>query len=288
VLLQVRSSDGGRTWDAPLPILARPDWTCLGLAGLRLADDRLLGFAGYLRSQAAARMADIFQESSTHLTQSRDGGRTWSELGPALGWDAGLLEVYGQGSPIRTAEGWLFSCCVLPDATGEWYAAAFVLDPQIGVPEAPRVIAKAEGLQYSDVDLVRAADGAIVGVVREDTPPGYAMYGVRSVDDGVTWSEPWRLTIRGASQAVTRLADGTIACFYRDREEGRPGLSVAVSSDGGTTYRFVGQVHVGRGPFLGFPAIGEPAPSELGVLYCTAIVDGESELRFARIRDRTA
>ena len=287
VLLQWRSLDGGRTWEPPVAAYAVPDWTAMGLAGLRRTGDTLLGFLGRLRSQAATSMADIFQESATHLARSTDGGRSWSDLGAPLGFEPGLLEVFGPGSPIRTADGLLFSACILPDATAEWYAATFLTDDAVTQLRDLRVVARTPGLQYSDIDLVRRADGALVGVIREDTPPRYGLVGVESLDEGRTWSAPWLLDIRGASHALRVLADGSIAIVYRDREEGRPGLSLAISRDGGRTYTFAGQVHAARGPFLGWPAWADLPDGTLGLVYCTAVVDGESELRFARLRDRS-
>ena len=80
----------------------------------------------------------------------------------------------------------------------------------------------APGRNYSDVDMLRLADGRLMAVVREDEAPDYRICQLFSSDDGATWTAPEPTGFTGSSFCLVQLRD-SILCIHRDYAAGRAG-----------------------------------------------------------------
>jgi predicted neuraminidase len=88
--------------------------------------------------------------------------------------------------------------------------------------------------------VARKRDGALVAYMRDNGPPPKRLHTSTSRDDGVTWSPVVDTDIPnpGAGMEVINLKDGSWAMIYNDTERGRHSLVVAISEDGGQSWRW--------------------------------------------------
>ena len=79
------SDDDGRTWDEPFPVYAVPGWDSLPLGGIaHIRDDYLQLIVGRVRYEPALGGDEPFGGWFMGSTTSRDGGRSWSEVGEEI------------------------------------------------------------------------------------------------------------------------------------------------------------------------------------------------------------
>ncbi len=141
---------------------------------------------------------------------------------------------------------------------------------------------------YNEGAMELLPDGRLIAVMRtgsmkdkncQDNPIMISL----SDDGGATWSVPKRTGMHGAFPDLAVLSDGTLALSY-----GRPGASVAFSSDVGATW--TDHTSVDPTPYSGYTSICEVAPGELLMIFGTKDrVDPQTGelstgIRVARIR----
>ena len=94
------SDDNGRTWDEPRPIYAVPGSDAIPMGGLvRFADDRLRLVLGYITYDASLGGEEPMSAWYIAMTESRDGGETWSEIGEEINLFPEWTELYGASNP---------------------------------------------------------------------------------------------------------------------------------------------------------------------------------------------
>ena len=96
---------------------------------------------------------------------------------------------------------------------------------------------------------------------------------------GKTWTPYEQVNFEGQCPCLVQLRSGAVLCAYRDMEPGRPGMSVSVSDDAGTTWRWVGQLYSGPNGDCAYPVIVRLADDRLFCVYYTSFVDGDCEVR---------
>ena len=89
---------------------------------------------------------------------------------------------------------------------------------------------------YSAPSITLLPDGQILALLQihsSDKPPYKPLYVCRSDDQGQTWTKPQPTDphLNSISPALAVLDNGLVACAH-----GRPGLHIAFSTDGGTTW----------------------------------------------------
>ena len=301
-ILLAASEDGGERWGAPQPLYAYPGWDCFPMGGLvRFADDRLWLVLGRIRFDSALGGDEPMDGWHTAATESRDGGRTWSEPGPEIRLFPGWTELYGASNPHRLADG-RYLCAAIGTLGRDrgWHAGVVFLDapgegggrPGTGF-SALVPVALAPDRNFADADVVRLADGRLLMVVREMVTR--QAYRAHSADEGRTWSAVRPAGFPGANIKLHRLRSGAVLCAYRDEHPERRGVGCSLSEDGGETWRSLGQLY--RAPaggarrpgyLCGYPDLVTTAAGELAcVLHTFPDERGGSDLRWLRLRDAT-
>lgn len=249
-LVEVRSSDGGRSWGQSRLLVDNQGYlNVMSVSLLRLASGRLAMF--YLVKKSCV-------DCHPYLTVSTDEGRTWSS--PRLVFDAPGYFVLNNDRVIQTGHGRL----ILPvsfhrarhpvaeetslddRAIDLWYlsdddgATWREADSWWALPEP-----SGSGLQEPGV--VELADRSLFSWARTDVGE---QFGFRSVDGGKTWSAPEPTELRSpcSPASIKRLPNSSaLLAIYNDRPKGsglpaadalaaRWRLVAAVSNDGGRTW----------------------------------------------------
>jgi len=281
-----RSSDGGRTWTAPQALYAEPGWACLGTAGLRLfASGELICFLGRLREIGARAEGKVFHQVRSAISRSPDGGRTWSPLEPDIRLFRGINEFFGPGTPLMLADGSeLLTVCGMNDLADVWLPGLVQTRDAGRTFTDFRLQIEAPGRNYSDVDVLRLADGRIMAIVREDEPPHYRICQLFSSDDGRTWTAPEPTGFTGSSFCLVQLRDA-ILCIHRDYRPGELGVTCHFTRDEGRTWRPAGRLHAADAFRCGSPAVVRRPNGDLFCVYFTAVDHGRSDVAAVTFRE---
>jgi photosystem II stability/assembly factor-like uncharacterized protein len=216
------SEDGGKSWSQPSVIVdSRHDDR--NPAAMLTRDGRIIVI--YSEASTYNEKGEYnpkYGTFSLFLTESADGGKTWSPKRPLVFEGYQTQCVYGQG--ITLANGDL----LVPWYTGKT-VGGFIRSKDGGRTwRQPKVIGPCCEIAFAEV-----APKEIVAAGR--TKSGCLI--LRSTDNGETWSKPERLTPKGMHPAtLIRLADGRLFLAYGCRV--RPfGIKVALSLDNGKSWK---------------------------------------------------
>ena len=139
-VMLTHSDDDGRTWDEPFPIYAYPGWDSLPLGGLAIIRDDLIQLiVGRVKFDASLGGDEPFAGWFMGATESRDGGASWSDVGPEITLFPQWTELYGASNPHLRSDGkliWAVMGTLGRDR--EWQAAVTVSDPEGRAFEPPR------------------------------------------------------------------------------------------------------------------------------------------------------
>lgn len=216
-----RSTDGGLTWSARLPVPA--NWS----TGLETPSiHRVVDAAGRKRLIVWSGLYPA------RLSVSEDDGATWTPLTPAGPW--GGIVVMGSVAAVRGAPG--------------HYLAWFNDDgrfigphPQAATPAAyriyqvesadggltwgtPRAIASSPELQLCEPGFVRSPDGGQLALLlREDSRRHFSQV-IFSHDEGRTWTAPRPLSLGliGDRHTAAYAPDGRLVVVFRDTNRASP------------------------------------------------------------------
>jgi hypothetical protein len=293
-IMQTHSDDDGATWSSPTPVYAYPGWFCLAMGGLaRLADDHVKLMLGRIfldfSLEGAEPMTGWWVASST----TRDGGESWSEPGPEIRLFPHWTELYGASNPHPIADGrWLWAVMGTEGRDVGWHAGVAVTGPEGEDFGPPTIIAKADGRDYSDIDVIRLDDGRFLAVVREHITRQSVF--AHSSDEGRTWTSIRPTAFKGSNIKLFRLRSGAIVCAYRDEDPDRRGVSVSVTEDGGESWSFAGQLYAAGpdsqhrpGSVCGYPDIVMLSDGTLGAVLHSYPDDHGIQLHWLRLRDRS-
>jgi hypothetical protein len=287
------SDDDGRSWDEPYPIYVHPGWDCLPMGGLvRFSDEAIRLIVGRIKFDPSLGGDEPMSDWCVTSLESRDGGATWSELGPEIRLFPGWTELYGASNPHPLADGrYLLACMGTLGRDRDWRAGVTVSDGRGHELSAPVIIAAAPDRNFSDIDLVRLTDGRFLAVIREHVTR--QSFFAHSADEGRTWSPVRPTGFKGANVKLLYLRSGAVLCAYRDEDPARRGLSCSVSEDGGETWRWLGRLYsadasvVHRpGLLCGYPDMLRTGSNDLvGVLHTYPDAAGRVDLFFLRLKD---
>ena len=267
---------------------------------VRFAGDRLWLIVGRIRFDSALGGDEPMDGWYTAATESRDGGRTWSEPGPEIRLFPGWTELYGASNPHPLSDGrYLLAAIGTLGRDHGWHAGVTFLEAPAGGPPgagfSPLVpVARAPGRNFADADIVRLADGRFLAVIREMVTR--RAFRAHSADEGRTWSPVRPTGFLGANIKLLRLRSGVVLCAYRDEHPERRGVSCSISHDGGERWHLLGQLY--RAPasalhrpgyLCGYPDLlytGADGQGDLAcVLHTYPDEQGQMELRWLRLHD---
>ena len=169
-----------------------------------------------------------------HLPAGLDGGEAMHAMQMAsdkyfsrMGWMARNQPLELPSGRVLVplySDGYSFSILAITDDGGRTWTSS---EPIVSMG----------GVQPS---LVRKQDGTIVAYMRNNGPPPRRVIRAESKDDGITWSSPTYTDIPnpGSSMEVTGLRDGLWVLVCNDTERDRHSLLVALSDDGGKTWKW--------------------------------------------------
>jgi len=293
-LMLTSSDDDGLTWAEPLALYAVPGWFSLAMGGLaRIADDDVKVFLGRIRIDLSLGGTEPMTGWYVASATTRDGGDSWSEPSPEIRLFPEWTELYGASNPHPLADGrllWAVMGTMGRDVA--WHAGVSISDPAGERFGPPTIIARADGRDYSDIDVVRLDDGRFLAVIREhQTRQSVSSH---SNDEGRTWSPIQPTPFLASNVKLFRLRSGAVVCAYRDEDPTRRGVSLSVTRDGGASWAFAGQLYAAAadalhepGSVCGYPDLVRLGSGEIGaVLHAYPSSDG-TQLHWLRLRDRT-
>lgn len=299
-LMLTKSDDEGRTWDEPFPVYAVPGWDSLPMGGIaQVRDDLLQLVVGRVRYDPSLGGDEPFGGWFMGVSESRDGGRSWSEVGDDIRLWPEWTELYGASNPHRLSDGRLaWAVMGTLDRDREWQAGVTFTGPTgAGASDAfspPVTIAADAARNFADIDIIRVADGQpkFIAVIREmvEKEAWIAFSG----NEGRSWHGLRKVGFRGANIKLFALRDGSILCTYRDEDPARHGVSISHSRDGGETWRLAGQLYSDPtadhhpGGLCGYPDMVSLGDDRIAAtLHTYADARGAAHLQYFILRDRT-
>ena len=289
------SDDDGTTWDEPFPLYASPGWNSLPMGGLAHIDgDHVKLMLGRVKQDLSLPGDEPITDWFMAAIDSRDGGRSWSDIGPEIDLFPCWTEMYGASNPHCLSDGrlmWAVIGTVGRDI--QWQSAVTFSDPDGDTFSPPVLIGAAADRNFADTDLVRLPDGRFLAVMREMVTRATHM--AHSADEGRTWTPVRPTGFLGSNIKLFRLRNGAVACAYRDEDPARRGVSLSVTSDGGETWHDAGQLYAAPadarhlpGSVCGYPDLISLGGDQVAaVLHTYPGPDGRLSIHLLRLRDRT-
>ena len=283
-----------KTWSEPLALYATPGWFSLAMGGLaRIADDNVKVLLGRIRIDLSLGGTEPMTGWYVASATTSDGGETWSEPSPEIRLFPEWTELYGASNPHSLSDGrllWAVMGTMGRDVG--WHAGVSFSDPAGDAFDQPTIIAQADDRDYSDIDVTRLDDGRFLAVIREHKTR-QSVWSV-SADEGRTWSPILPTPFLGSNIKLFRLRSGAIACAYRDEDPAQRGVSLSMTTDGGASWTFGGQLYAAGsdalhqpGSVCGYPDVVTLGNGELGVvLHAYPTAEG-TQLHWLRLRDRS-
>ena len=238
-LVQVRSRDGGLTWDAaPALIYAHAFGGAQDPCLLQLRDSDLLcasyGWA-FVQPEVVPRLRQLVHELKPgviflggFLVRSGDGGRTWQgptyppHIAPELLHDlhGRPLPAYNRGALAEARDGRLFWVVAANDRLQPKKTSCHLLvSSDRGVTWAYTApVAVDEKVTFNEASILETPRGDLVAFLRTAGLDDHAVM-ARSTDGGKTF-QPWQdLGWRGHPLQATRLSDGRVLLVYGYRHK---------------------------------------------------------------------
>ncbi|MFV2069721.1 MAG: sialidase family protein [Pirellulales bacterium] len=258
------SPDGGKTW-SDLRVLMEPkpgDFTIQAPGLLKLASGEiLLTFVRvYQGIETGVELDPGVTKSTMALYRSKDDGETFVEEKPV--WQrVGELRYQG-GAPwnLQLKSGRILLAF---HAAARQYGARYTIGVAVSDDDGRTwkvlnkrvVLSDGQGVEPSVAEL---ADGSLLMAMRTEKNTQKKIYLSRSTDGGETWSRAVPSGLKNPSSVTClKRIPGTkdLLIVFNNSDvctkHGRTPMSAALSSDGGRTWRIVGDIVFGKGIELG-------------------------------------
>lgn len=246
----IRSSDEGRTWNIPVPLVRskRPDG-CINLSvGLTTLKD---GTVLYPCSDTKITRKWDQHEADLLILRSHDHGASWSDPIP-IGTD--VIEPFAYGKILELTDGdllcpiwgkrvtdepWRTGLVRSRDGGKTWGAHVTIgYDAHPTLPTPHDDVVHCAG--YNEATLLELPDGRLLAVLRQQGVEGRKrdLYRSISTDGGHTWSKPAVMALWGTSPSLHLGPSGEVILGYRNHlgnPQGltKPGVGISLSVNGG-------------------------------------------------------
>ena len=294
VVMTVRSTDDGRSWQSPNKVVEIPGWDCAGGRSMTITPDGNLLMYVFLarRSTVANPEAHVFPMRSV------DRGCSWGPMGEELTLFDGWTEPNTSGSMIQLSDGqWMIPVygsatsmgvinpsSAAKDGSKSYSTVAFSQDGGKTWPNTC-IVAQHPAINFHELAVTQVEEGHLLAVVRTQDPP-YTSYQSDSDDEGRTWSTPKPLPFCGQTPSLIQLPSGTILCAYRDRDPDKLGVSLSVTYDQGISWEFGGQLYAGADWNCGYPGLVLLPDGDVFCVYYSCYDEwGNSEVHGLRLRE---
>jgi hypothetical protein len=225
-IMQVVSTDRGRTWSDPAPLSERLvmseggwHWNCPRIS--RLSDGRLVAVCDKLRGKGADH-GDMDQQTNVYWL-SDDEGASWRgphetpvfgivpdqlielQRGPHAGrWLLSAHSRFGLATGVICAQRTWWS----DDHGRSWHG--------------PATIAQSADYWFCEGSTLELPDGTLVCFLRENSGLGYDAFKTISTDAGASWSAPVKFPLPGCHRPVSgMLNNGQVLITHRLRQGGK-------------------------------------------------------------------
>ena len=252
------SPDGGKTW-SDLRVLMEPkpgDFTIQAPGLLKLASgDVLLTFVRVYRGMETGKDWDPGVTRSTMaLYRSTDDGKTFIEEKPI--WER-VKELRFQGGAPWSLQLKSGRIVLAFQAAARQYGARYTIGVAVSDDDGrtwkvlDRRVTMSDGYGV-EPSVAELADGSLLMSIRTRQKQIYLS---RSTDQGETWSKPLPSGLRHPA-SITKLiripGSKDLLIVFNNSEIGdRTPMTAALSSDGGHTWRIVGDIAFGKGIEIG-------------------------------------
>jgi hypothetical protein len=249
----LRSSDEGRTWNTPVPLVRskKPDG-CINLSvGLTTLKD---GTVLYPCCDTKITRKWDQHEADLLILRSHDHGTTWSDPVPIC---ADVIEPFAYGKIIELMDGdllcpiwgkrlsdepWRTGLVRSRDGGHTWGEHVTIgYDSNTRLPSPQDEVVHCAG--FNEASLVELPDGLVLAVLRQQGvgPDVRQMFQSRSSDGGHTWSAPQPMALWGTSPSLHLTESGRLLLGYRNhrgnpQELATPGVGISLSEDFGSTW----------------------------------------------------
>jgi predicted neuraminidase len=203
--------------------------------------------------------------SALNLKTSTDGGVTWSRT-QRLGLSPFLnISELAKNPPVQLADG-RFAVPIYHELLGKFTEMLWLRPREEGFDYLKT---RAFGGRTAFQSALVATSETNAVLLSRATGPVMKVHVSRTADAGKDWTAPETIDLPNSNSGLDaiRLADGRLLLVFNDSSDGRENLRLAISADGGTTWRRAGTLVEENGNEFSYPTVLQTRDGLIHVTY---------------------